>query len=260
MKRLLLTLITALALSASSSLSQERIKVGISGGDAEIVWAEVQKIARKDNIEIDLIVFNDYLLPNEALNSGDLDANAFQHRPFLENQIKTKGYDITPIGDTIVAPIGLYSKKAKSVGELKDGSVIGIQNDPSNGGRSLLLLQAQALIKLKDGVGLVPSVLDIVENPRNLEFLELDAAQLARSLDDTDASTINTNYAFQAGLTPGKDTIAIESEVNNPYANIIAVRTQDKDKPVFKRLVAAYQNDTIRQLIKNKLVGQLPAF
>lgn len=260
MKRLLLTVITALALSASTSFSQEKIKVGISGGDAEIVWAEVQKIAKKDNIEIDLVVFNDYLLPNEALNSGDLDANAFQHRPFLENQIKTRGYNITPIADTIVAPIGLYSKKVKSVGELKDGSVIGIQNDPSNGGRSLLLLQAEGLIKLKDGVGLVPSVLDIVENPRNLEFQELDAAQLARSLDDTDASTINTNYAFQAGLTPGKDTIAIESEVNNPYANIIAVRTQDKDKPVFKRLVAAYQNDTIRQLVKDKLVGQLPAF
>lgn len=260
MKRLLLTLITSFALSASSSFSQEKIKVGISGGDAEIVWTEVQKIAGKDNIEIDLIVFNDYLLPNEALNSGDLDANAFQHRPFLENQIKTRGYDITPIGDTIVAPIGLYSKKVKSVGELKDGSAIGIQNDPSNGGRSLLLLQAEGLIKLRDGVGLVPSVLDIVENPRNLEFRELDAAQLARSLDDTEASTINTNYAFQAGLTPGKDTIAIESEVNNPYANIIAVRTEDKDKPVFKRLVAAYQNDTIRQLIKDKLVGQLPAF
>ncbi len=265
MKRWFLAALAGLALAASPALhtgaqAQEKVKVGISAGDAEVIWQEVKQIAAKDGLDVEVVVFSDYLLPNEALNAGDLDANAFQHRPFLENQIKAKGYKITPVGDTIIAPIGLYSKKLKALGELKDGATIGIQNDPSNGGRSLLLLQALGLIKLKDGVGLLPTVLDITENPKNLKIREIDAAQLARSLDDTDASTINTNYAVQAGLTPGKDSIAIESDKNNPYANFIAVRTADKDKPVFKKLVAAYQNDTIRQLIKDKFPGQLPAF
>lgn len=265
MKRWILSALAGLALAVGPALvphaaAHEKVKVGISAGDAEIIWEEVKKIAARDGLDVEVVVFSDYLLPNAALDAGDIDANAFQHKPFLDNQIKTKGYRITPVGDTIIAPIGLYSRKVKSVDELKDGAIVGIPNDPSNGGRSLLLLQATGLIKLKDGVGLLPTVLDITENGKNLKIREIDAAQLPRSLDDTDASTINTNYAVQAGLTPGKDSIAIESDKNNPYANFIAVRTDDKDKPVFRKLVAAYQNDTIRQLIKDKFPGQLPAF
>jgi D-methionine transport system substrate-binding protein len=198
---------------------------------------------------VDVIVFNDYLLPNAALDGGDLDANAFQHRPFLENQIKSRGYQIVAIADTIVEPIGLYSLKFKNVAGLPDGASIGIPNDPSNGGRGLLLLQTQGLIRLR------------VANPKKFKFRELDAAQLPRSLPDLDAAVINTNYALQARLNPQKDAIAIESRTNNPYGNVIAVRTRDKDKPVFKTLVAAYQSDEIRQFILNQFGGAiLPVF
>jgi D-methionine transport system substrate-binding protein len=257
--RKLIAAILLLALCAAPALA-EKIKVGISGGDAEIVWAKVKEIAAADGLDINVVVFSDYLLPNAALDAGDLDANAFQHKPFLDNQIKTRGYKITPVGNTIVAPIGLYSAKAKSVGEIKDGATIGIPNDPSNGGRALLLLQAEKLIKLKDGVGLLPTVLDVTDNAKKLQLREIDAAQLPRSLGDLDAAVINTNYAVPAGLVPGKDSIAIESPVDNPYNNFIAVRDRDKDAPWVAKLVHAYQNDTIRQLIKDKLPGQLPAF
>ncbi len=261
MKSLFLAAAAVLAIITTPVIAQEKLKVGVSGGDGEQIWQQVREVAKKDGLDIQIVVFNDYLLPNAALDSGDLDANAFQHKPFLENQIKTKGYKITPIADTVVAPIGLYSKKVKSVSDLKDGAVIAIPNDPSNGGRGLLLLAAQKLITLKEGTGIVPTVLDVTSNPKNLKFRELDAAQLPRSLDDVDAAVINTNYALGAKLQPGRDSIAIESAKDNPYGNIIAVRTADKDKPVFKKLVAAYQNDTIRQFILVTFQGaQLPVF
>lgn len=260
MKRILLSIIAALAVFAAPALADQKIKVGISGGDAEILWAKVKKIAAKDGLDVSVVVFNDYLLPNAALDSGDLDANAFQHRPFLDNQIKARGYKIVPVGTTIIAPIGLYSKKVKSVDEIKPGAAIGIPNDPSNGGRALLLLQAQKLIKIKEGSGLLPTVLDVVDNPKKLQFREIDAAQLPRSLGDLDAAVVNTNYAVPAGLIPGRDSIAIESPTDNPYSNFIAVRERDKDAPWVPTLVRAFQNDTIRQLIKDRLPGQIPAF
>nr|WP_281406467.1 MetQ/NlpA family ABC transporter substrate-binding protein [Methylobacterium sp. WL18] len=217
-------------------------------------------MAAKDGLDLDLVVFSDYLLPNAALDAGDLQANAFQHKPFLENQITAKGYKIVPVGATIVSPIGLYSRRVKAVGDLKAGAKIGIPNDPSNGGRALLLLQAQKLIKLKDGVGILPTVLDVTDNPKTLQFREIDAAQLSRSLDDLDAAVINTNYAVEAGLKPGKDSIAIESSVDNPYSNFIAVRETDKNAPWVPKLVHAYQNDTIRAYITDKRPGEVPAF
>jgi D-methionine transport system substrate-binding protein len=238
-----------------------RIKVGVSGGDGELIWAKVKEIAKRNGLDIEVIVFNDYLLPNAALDSGDLDANAFQHKPFLDNQIQIRGYKITAIAGTIVEPIGLYSLKVKAVANLADGAQLGIPNDPSNGGRALLLLQQQGLIKLRDGTGIVPSVRDVISNPKRIKIRELDAAQLPRSLQDLDAAVINTNYALQAKLHPGRDSIAIESRVNNPYGNVIAVRTVDKDKPVFKTLIAAYQNDEVRQYIVKQFDGAiLPVF
>nr|WP_253711131.1 MetQ/NlpA family ABC transporter substrate-binding protein [Bradyrhizobium sp. WD16] len=256
----LVSLLVGVALFAAPAFADQKIKVGISSGNDEAVWGKVKEIAARDGLDITVVVFNDYLLPNAALDAGDLDANAFQHKPFLDNQIKTRGYKITPVGETIVAPIGLYSRKVKSVGEIRDGASIGIPNDPSNGGRALLLLQAQKLIKVKDGVGLLPTVLDVIDNPKKLRIREIDAAQLPRSLDDVDAAVINTNYAVPAGLIPEKDAIAIESPVNNPYNNFIAVRERDKNAPWVAKLVHAYQNDTIRQVIKDKLPGQIPAF
>ena len=260
MRRLLLLFLALVGLAIAPAMAADKIKVGIMGGDAEVLWAKAKEIAARDGLDINLVVFSDYLLPNEALQSGDLDANAFQHKPFLANQIKARGYKIVPVGETIVTPIGLYSKRVKAVGDLKDGAQIGIPNDPSNGGRALLLLQAEKLIRLKDGVGLLPTVFDVVDNPKRLKFQEVDAAQLPRSFEDLDAAVINTNYAVDAGLIPGKDSIAIESKVDNPYNNVIVVREADTGKPWVPKLVRAFQNDAIRQILKEQFPGQFPAF
>jgi D-methionine transport system substrate-binding protein len=250
-----------LMLGCGSASSQQRLKVGVSGGDGELIWAKVKDIAKQKGLDVQVIVFNDYLLPNAALDGGDLDANAFQHKPFLDNQIAARGYKITAIAATIVEPIGLYSLKAKSVAGLADGAQLGIPNDPSNGGRALLLLQQQGLIKLREGTGITPSVRDILTNAHRFRFRELDAAQLPRSLSDLDAAVINTNYALQANLHPGRDSIAVESSKDNPYGNVIAVRIVDKDKPAFKILVSAYQNDEVRQFILKQFDGAiLPVF
>ena len=239
----------------------ETIKLGVMGGDEEEIAEVAQKVAARDGLDIKLITFSDYTIPNEALEHGDLDANAFQHKPYLDAQIAARGYHIVPIGFTIVEPISLYSSKVKSFDALPAGATIGIPNDPSNGGRALNLLAAHGLITLKDGAGLNPTVLDIVGNPKNVTIKEIDAAQLAKFLPDLDAAIINTNYAIGAGLSPQKDALIQESRTNNPYGNFIAVRTADKDKPVFKKLVAAYQSKEVSDFLATKFKGEiLPAW
>ena len=239
----------------------ETIKLGVMGGDEEEIAEVAQKVAARDGLDIQLVTFSDYTIPNEALEHGDLDANAFQHKPYLDAQIAARGYHIVPIGYTIVEPIALYSSKVKSIDALPAGAVIGIPNDPSNGGRALNLLAAHGLIKLKDGIGLNPTVLDIAGNPKNVTIKEIDAAQLPKFLPDLDAAIINTNYAIGAGLSPQKDALIQESRTNNPYGNFIAVRAADKDKPVFKKLVAAYQSKEVSDFLAAKFKGAiLPAW
>ncbi len=255
----------AIAFAPNGAAAQEKnkIKVGISVGNAESTFEVVKKVAAREGLEIQTVVFSDYLQPNAALAAGDLDANAFQHVPYLESQIKARGYKIVPVGLTITAPLGIYSKKYKSIDQLPNGATIGIQNDPSNGNRALLLLQKAGLIKLKPGVGengVNATPLDVVDNPRKLKLVELDAAQLPRSLDDLAAASINNDYAFKAGLSLQKDTIAVE-DPRGRYANIIAVRAEDKDKPWAKKLVHAYQSDEVRKFIEAEFKGSLvPAF
>lgn len=235
----------------------DRIKVGVTGGDGEIIWEQVKAAAAKEDLDIQIVVFNDYTTPNAALDIGDLDLNAFQHRQYLANQNKARGYRIVPIGDTVVAPIGLYSSRVKSIAELPEGAHIAIPNDPSNGGRALSLLQAQKLIALKPGAGISPGVIDILDNPRKLKFTELDAAQLPRSLGDVDAAVINTNYALPAGLNPRRDAIAQESSENNPYTNVIAAREKDRDAPAYRKIVAIYQTPEIKAFILKRFDGAL---
>ncbi|NMM79016.1 MetQ/NlpA family ABC transporter substrate-binding protein, partial [Acidovorax sp. SRB_24] len=214
----------------------------------------------KDGLKIQVVEFSDYVQPNAALASGDLDANGYQHKPYLDAQIKDRGYKIVSVGTTVNFPIGLYSKKVKKLEDLKDGAKFGIPNDPTNGGRVLLVLQEKGLIKLKDGAGLKATPLDVVSNPKKLRFVELDAAQLARSLDDLDASAINTNFAISAGLNPKTDAIAQEN-AKGPYANLIVVREADKDKPWVAQLLKAYHSEEIRQFILTEFKGSvLPAF
>ena len=239
-----------------------RIKVGISVGNAEQIFEVVKKVAARDGLTIDVIVFNDYQLPNAALAAGDLDANAFQHQPFLDNQIKSRGFDIVPVGLTITAPLGFYSRKLKSIDALPEGAAVGIQNDPSNGNRSLLLLQSAGLITLKPEAvkNNTATPLDVVANPKRIKLVALDAAQLPRSLDDLTIASINNDYAEKSGLSFNKDAILKESP-KGPYANLIAVRRVDKDQAWAKRLVAAYQSAEVKQFIETKFNGALvPAF
>jgi D-methionine transport system substrate-binding protein len=239
------------------------IKVGtIAGPDAQI-WQVVQKVAKREGLNVKVIEFNDYVQPNAALDAGDLDANSFQHQPYLDSQIKQRGYKIVNAGLTYISPLGVYSKKLKSLKDVPQGARIAVPNDPSNENRALLLLQAQGVIKLKAGAGVNgnnATPLDVADNPKKIKLIELDAAQLPRTLADVDAAAINTNFALAAGLQPTKDAIALE-DVHSPYANLIAVRIKDKDQPWVKKLVAAYQSEDVRQFMKSEFKGSVvPSF
>ncbi|MDQ6435623.1 MetQ/NlpA family lipoprotein [Mesorhizobium sp. LHD-90] len=248
---LALALATAAALTTfaftAPAFSQDKkeIKVGIISGEDEDVWRVVVQEGAKRGLTIETVVFNDYTQPNEALERGEIDANAFQHQPYLDNQIKTQGYHIVPVGYTAVWPIGLYSKKHKTVAELPEGAVVGVPNDPSNEGRALRVLQNEGLIKLKDGTGILATVIDISENPKNLNIKELDAGIVGRSVDDLDAAVVNTDWALKSGLTPD-DRIAQEPVADNPYRNFIAVKAGSENEPWVKTLVESYQNETVK--------------
>ncbi|CAK9884036.1 MAG: D-methionine-binding lipoprotein MetQ [Candidatus Erwinia impunctatus] len=243
------TLIAGLVLVGCDQKAQDpnHIKVGVIVGSEQQV-AEVARQVAKDKygLDVELVTFNDYVLPNEALSKGDIDVNAFQHKPYLDQQIKDRGYKLVAVGNSFVYPIAGYSKKIKSLDELQDGSQIAIPNDPTNLGRSLLLLQKVGLITLKEGVGLQPTVLDVVNDPKNLKLVELEAPQLPRSLDDQQIALaiINTTYASQVGLTPAKDGIFVEDK-NSPYVNLIVAREDNKDADNVKKFVQAYQSDEV---------------
>jgi D-methionine transport system substrate-binding protein len=244
----------------SPALAAEVIRLGVTAGPHAQIAEVAKKVAARDGLEIRIVEFQDYIQPNAALDAGDLDANSYQHRPFLDSQIKARGYRITAVGDTVTFPMGFYSKRWKSLAELPHGARVGIQNDPSNSGRALLLLQKFGVVKLKPGAGISATTLDIADNPKGVQIVQLEAAQLARSLDDLDASAINTNYAITAGLVPTRDAIALE-DAKSPYANLLAVRIADKDKPWVAKLVKAYQSPEVRAFVSEKFAGSMvPAF
>ncbi|MDR9762985.1 MetQ/NlpA family lipoprotein [Rhizobium redzepovicii] len=235
----------AFAAPAPSFAADKSIKVGIMAGEEEDIWRVVTTEAAKKGLKIETITFNDYTQPNEALERGELDANAFQHQPYLDNQIKQHGYHITRVGYTGVWPIGLYTKKYKSVAEIPEGAVIGVPNDPSNEGRALRVLQNEGLIKLKDGTGILATVADVTDNPKKIDIKELDAGIVGRSIDDLDAGVVNTDWALKSGLSPA-ERIAQEPIADNPYRNFIAVKDDNKDAEWVKTLVSSYQNDTVK--------------
>jgi D-methionine transport system substrate-binding protein len=228
-----------------SFAEDKSIKVGIMSGEDEDVWRVVAAEAGKNGLKIETVVFNDYTQPNEALERGEIDANAFQHQPYLDNQVKQHGYHIVRVGYTGVWPIGLYTKKYKSVSEVPEGAVIGVPNDPSNEGRALRVLQNEGVIKLKDGTGILATVTDIVENPKKVEIKELDAGVVGRAIDDLDAAVVNTDWALKSGLS-ASDRIAQEPIADNPYRNFIAVKQGSENEAWVKTLVSSYQNDTVK--------------
>ncbi|MCV9878564.1 MetQ/NlpA family lipoprotein [Brenneria izbisi] len=244
-------LISALALAGCGQEEKDpnHIKVGVIVGAEQQVAEVAQKVAKdKYGLDVELVTFNDYVLPNEALSKGDIDLNAFQHKPYLDQQIKDRGYKLVAVGNSFVYPIAGYSKKITSLDELTNGAQVALPNDPTNLGRSLLLLQKVGLIKLKDNVGLLPTVLDVTENPKNLKLVELEAPQLPRSLDDAQIAlaVINTTYASQINLTPAKDGIFVE-EKDSPYVNLLVSREDNKDAENVKKFVQAYQSDEVNE-------------
>ena len=234
------------------------IKVGATAGPQAEVLEVAKRVAAKDGLSIQIVEFNDFIQPNVALNQGDLDANIYQHQPFLDNQIKERKYELTSIAQTIIIPMGIYSKKIKKLDELKPGSIVAVPNDPTNGGRGLLLLEKAGLIKLNPKAGLKATPQDIVENPKNLKIKELEAAQVPRSLDDVDIAAVNANYAVVAGLSPKTDSILLE-DAKSPYACVIVVRSKDKADPVFQKLIKAYQSPEVKAFVEKQYKGAFVA-
>src|ERR1700680_1812938 len=227
---LLHRMVSAAVLAVIATVARaETIKVGVTRGPHAQILEAVKPIAAKNGLDIQIVEFTDYALPNAALDAGDLQANSFQNQPYLDNQKADRGYKIESIGFTVNFPMGVYSRKYKSWDAVPQGATLSIPNDPTNGGRVLLLLQDKGVLKLRQGVGFKPTVADIVENSRKFKIMPVDAAQTAQTLDDVDAAAINTNYATLAGLDPVRDSI-LREDPKGPYTNLIAVRTADKEK------------------------------
>ncbi|RVU18809.1 MetQ/NlpA family ABC transporter substrate-binding protein [Methylobacterium oryzihabitans] len=249
------TVVAALALGTLPALAQapQRVRIAATPGPHAQILEAVKPVAARNGIDLQIVEFSDYVIPNEALSAGEIEANSFQNQPYLDNQKADRGYKLDAVAQTVNFPLGIYSKRHKSWDAVPNGGTVAIQNDPTNGGRSLLLLQDKGAIKLKPGVGFKPTVIDVVENPKKLRFLEVDAAQTPRSLDDVDAAAVNTNYATPAGLKPS-DAI-LREDPKGPYVNIIAVRTVDKDKPWVKALVESYRSPEVKAFIEQKFGG-----
>lgn len=241
--------------------SRHDIKVGtIAGPETQLMETAKAVAAKEYNLNIKIVQFTEYMAPNEALADGSIDANVFQHLPYLEEAIKANNYKIVSLGRTFVYPIAIYSKKIKLLSELKDGAVVAIPNDPSNEARALLLLAKANLITLNPKSKALVSLAEITANPKKLQIKEMNAAQLPRILDDVDLAVINTNYASLAGLLPSRDGLFIES-ADSPYANIIAVRAADKDKPELQQLVKALQSKPVLEKAVELFKGQaIPAW
>lgn len=238
------------------------VTVGVVGANND-QWITVNELLKKENIEVKIVEFSEYKLPNDALNAGEIDLNAFQHKAYLNKEIADLGYDVTVLGDTIIAPLSLYSEKIKSVSELKEGDKIAVPQDPTNEGRCFKILEAQGVLKVDPAAGYMPELKDITENPLNLEFVEVEAANTASLLPDVAGSFINGAHASDHGLTP-EDAICtetVEPGSDNPYINIIAVRTADLENETYQKVLKAYQTAETAKAIEEIFKGlYIPAF
>jgi D-methionine transport system substrate-binding protein len=262
MSRKLWMVVAILVLAVSSLAFADNVTLKV--GAAVVPHAEILEFVKpelkKAGIDLQVVVLDDEGQLNPALADRQIDANYFQHVPYLDSVIKEKGYQLAVAGKVHVEPIGFYSKKIKSKSQLKKGAKIAIPNNPSNEYRSLVLLEANGLIKLKKGLAdyqATPS--DIVSNPKKLQFIEVDAAQLTRSLPDVDGAVINTNFVLDAKIDP--NTAIFRENANSPYANIIVVRKGDENRPEIKTLIATLQTPAVKQFLLKKYKGSVvPAF
>lgn len=252
----ILSFVSVLVLAACSGGGEEdTVRLGVIGEDNE-AWEFVADKLADESINLEIVTFTEYSQPNRALADGDIDLNAFQHRIFLENFNEEFDTDLVPIADTNIAPLGLFSEEITDVSEIEEGDQISIPNDVTNGGRALILLQTAGLIEVDPEVGITPTVDDITDNPLNLEIVELDASQTARSLGDVTAAIINSGMAVDAGFIPSEDSIFLEpvDEKSEPYINIIAARADD-DREVYDKVVDAYQSEDTLEIIQEQSKG-----
>ncbi len=248
--RFISILLCSLSLVACSKPSTETLTIGtISGPETELVETAKAVAQKNYGLNVKIVEFNDYNLPNEALQEGSIDANAYQHLPYLKSAMDAKGYSFEVLAKTFVFPTGLYSKKHKSLRGIKDKAIIAIPNDPSNEARALQLLQKAGLLSLKNGASSTATLADIVANPKNLQIKELDAAQLPRALEDVDGAVINTTFAVPAGLNPLHDAIFVEGK-NSPYANLIVIKLDTAKKPQLMQFAKAFQSKEVRDKAK----------
>ncbi|MDR3430080.1 MULTISPECIES: MetQ/NlpA family ABC transporter substrate-binding protein [Silvimonas] len=257
MKKLLTLLAAALAFNAHAA---EKISVAATAVPHAEILEFVKPILAKEGVDLDIKVFSDYVQPNVQVAEKRLDANFFQHKPYLAEFNKGKGTNLVPVVGVHVEPFGAYSSKIKKLADLKDGATIAIPNDATNGGRALLLLDKEGVIKLKDANNILATPKDIAQNPKHLKFKELEAATLPRVLNQVDLALINTNYALQAKLNPTKDALAIEG-AQSPYVNVLVARPDNKDSDAMKKLAAALTSPETKKFIQDKYQGAVvPAF
>lgn len=241
--------------SAEGLLSDGKLTVGVTAGPHEEIMEKVAELGAEEGLDIELQVFSDYIMPNRALSEGEIDLNSFQTEPFLDDANAERDLGLVKVADTVTFPMGIYSDKVTDLGELKDGAVIGFPNDPTQGGRALLLFEQAGLITLKEDAGVSATANDIVKNPHNFEFLELDAAQLPVQLGELDAAAINSNFAMEAGLIPGKDSIFVEQD--SPYVNLLVTREEDKDDEAVQQIIDLYHSDEVKQFIEERFEGSV---
>lgn len=239
-----------------------KLKVGVSPvPHGDILKYIKDNLATQAGLDLTIVEFTDYVQPNLALGDGQIDANYFQHVPYQNDFAKEHNLDLVAAAAVHIEPLGIYSKKITSLKDLADKAIVAIPNDATNGGRALRLLADNGLIKLKEDAALTASVQDIAENPKNLQIKELEAAQLARTLDDVTVAVINGNYALQAGLTPSQDALALESGENNPYANVLTVVKGHENDEGIQSLVKLLTSPEVKKFIEDKYQGSvIPAF
>ena len=251
-------LLTAACGNGNEATGEETttVKLGVVG-EVNEPWEYVKEQLAADCINLELVKFSDYATPNTALAEGELDLNSFQTKIFMEAFNEDHGEDLTPIGDTVIAPLGIYSSDLKDISEIKENDTIAIPNDVSNEGRALLLLQTAGLIEVDPAKGQVPVVEDVTSNPLNLTLQPLDSSQTARALEDVAASVINSGMAVDAGFIPTEDAIFLEpvTESSDPYVNAIVVRGEDKDNELYNKIVAAYQTEGTKEVIEKTSKG-----
>lgn len=238
------------------------VTVGVVGSNNE-QWDTVNELLSKDNIKVKLIEFSEYKLPNAALDNGEIDLNAFQHKAYLEKEIADLGYDISILGDTILAPLSLYSNYITDIQELKEGDKIAVPSDPTNEGRCFKILESAGVIEVDPAAGYIPEIKDITSNPLKLEFVEVEAANTASLLPDVTAAFVNGAHAVDNGLKVADAvyTEQVQAGSDNPYINIIACRTEDVNNEVYQKVLAAYQSDATAQAILDVYQGAyIPAW